>query len=114
MREPFSRVCLWWLVCCCSATHAEQVLVADEKITDLRVAPWGAEAFAIKTTDGNRSSLCAGQWIVFQRDNFTGSDGQVMYERSFSLALAAMTADQRVFVTAPGDCQTARAIGYLE
>lgn len=114
MRGQFAAGCLLVLATCAASASADQLLVADERITDLRVAPWGAEAFAIKTTDGNKSSQCAGQWIVFQRDNFQGSDAQEMYERSFSMALAAMTAEKRVFVTATGDCQTARAIGYLE
>lgn len=101
----------------CQTAHAA-IVVDNEKITDIRVGPWGTESFAIKTTDDgdeeNDEDHCVGDWVIFSRSNYpSGSNGDGSYDRAYTLALSAMSANQEISVDSIDDvaCASAQTIG---
>lgn len=99
-----------------AAAARADLIVEDEKITDIRVGPWGTESFAIKTTDDgnttNDEDNCVNQWVIFNRSSFP-SDGS--YDRAYAMALSAMSSNKLIIVDSASGvaCNAANTIGII-
>lgn len=105
---PFSLMIGLALTPCVS--KAELNIIQNEKITAIKVSPLNADAFAIKT---GGSSVCSGQWVVFNADNFASA---AAFDRAYSMVLSVMSSRKRVYVSSriDNDCASAYVVAILE
>lgn len=99
-----------------ATSHADLVIgsASVETITDLVLAPWGTESFAIATTNSYAECPATNGWVIFTLSN---QSSQQAYDRAYALALSAMSSNQPVIVdmVSGTDCSTAYmlAVGAL-
>ena len=117
VRAVFSRA-VWFSICLSAPVTVMADLVVgvstSETITDLVLAPWGTESFAISTTNSPVNCAASNGWVIFTKSNMSSPEA---YDRAYSLALTAMSSNQPVVVDAlsGSDCTTAYmlAVGAL-
>lgn len=95
-----------------SVSHADFIVggSASETITDLVLAPWGTESFAISTTNSPTSCAATNGWVIFTASNMSSLQA---YDRAYALALSAMSSNQPVIVDSGNgaDCTDANMLG---
>jgi hypothetical protein len=115
LRQIYRLVCavLFFSIMFFSSLSCADLIVgasSSEVITDIVLAPWGTESFAISTTRSQTNCAATNGWVIFAESN---QSSQEAYDRAYALALSAMSSNQPVFVDSSSgtDCTMAYMLG---